>query len=427
MVPAVAFAADDVTEPVKVDAYNQDVSETVGDVTIAENGSMSVVANASDGYSASVTTGNITAPNGSGAVAQAEGSGTSASVTINGDVEVGGMGIGAASGGGATADVTVNGNVTSSGAVSSLEIASGIQAMAFENGATTVTINGDVKAPGAGAYLISASDSTVNLVVDGDLTSDMVGLALAYESEKAAIDALVTGTIDGKTLGVDLNGAFEGDVPKTVVLTVWKIILNETGIAAGTVRDISPSDDTGYQPQITQNENFEKTIKYIVKVEQPTAGGTVTVTDAEGNALDKSHGYEIAYEGDKVLLKVNVEDGYKLMAAYNGDGEKVALVQDADGNYYYEVPKGGGVYLSVELEKVNGDEPAEEEEPISAPEEEQASPTKVASEGSGLPKTADSAPGLLVLMTITLAGAGLALSGVATTRKRQQKAGKHVR
>ena len=38
--------------------------------------------------------------------------------------------------------------------------------------------------------------------------------------------------------------------------------------------------------------------------------------------------YEYALEGEKVLLKVNLEAGYKLLAAYNGDGEKVELLVD---------------------------------------------------------------------------------------------------
>ena len=50
-------------------------------------------------------------------------------------------------------------------------------------------------------------------------------------------------------------------------------------------------------------------------------------------------------------LGIAVPDGYTLTGAYNGEGEKIALEKDADGNYYVVVPRGGGVYLSVELEK----------------------------------------------------------------------------
>ena len=50
-------------------------------------------------------------------------------------------------------------------------------------------------------------------------------------------------------------------------------------------------------------------------------------------------------------MKINVYDGYTLTGVYNGKGERTAVGQDAAGNYYIMVPKGGGVYLSVTLEK----------------------------------------------------------------------------
>ena len=51
---------------------------------------------------------------------------------------------------------------------------------------------------------------------------------------------------------------------------------------------------------------LEKNILYIIKVEQPTAGGTLQATDKDGNALAKSHDYDVAKEGEKVLLKLNL-------------------------------------------------------------------------------------------------------------------------
>ena len=59
--------------------------------------------------------------------------------------------------------------------------------------------------------------------------------------------------------------------------------------------------------------------------------------------------YIVAKDNDTVLLKVDLSDGYSLLGAYNGDGEKVALLTDSNGNYYVIVPRGGGVYLSVSL------------------------------------------------------------------------------
>ncbi len=113
-------------------------------------------------------------------------------------------------------------------------------------------------------------------------------------------------------------------------------------------------------------------------VEQPTAGGTVRATKADGSPLDRKFsedsglygdmldlieqltgeeaalvdevGFAIAHETDKVLLKVDLEKGYKVAGAYNGMGERVELNVDDNGDYYVIVERGGGIYLSVDLE-----------------------------------------------------------------------------
>lgn len=101
-----------------------------------------------------------------------------------------------------------------------------------------------------------------------------------------------------------------------------------------------------------KDEAFEKKIMYIIKIEQPAAGGTIQAVDETGNALSKSFGFDVAHEGEKVLLKANLAKGYKILAAYNGLSEKMPLLKDENGNYYITVPKGGGVYLNVELNTV---------------------------------------------------------------------------
>ena len=94
---------------------------------------------------------------------------------------------------------------------------------------------------------------------------------------------------------------------------MWRIIPND----AGEVVDIS----YGYQDM---KEELEEKIMYIIKVEQPIEGGSIAVTDKDGNALNKSHDYDVANQGDKVLVKVNPEEHYKITGAYNGvDGAKL--------------------------------------------------------------------------------------------------------
>ena len=47
-------------------------------------------------------------------------------------------------------------------------------------------------------------------------------------------------------------------------------------------------------------------------------------------------------------MTLKPKHGYELLAAYNGLGVKIPLMTDKDGNYYLAVPRGGGVYLSVD-------------------------------------------------------------------------------
>ena len=91
---------------------------------------------------------------------------------------------------------------------------------------------------------------------------------------------------------------------------------------------------------------------YIAKVEQPSKGGTLKVVDANGSDLPKNYDFPVAHEGEKVILKANLQSGWKIKAAYNGEGaNKQQLLKDENGNYYIIVPKGGGICLSADLEK----------------------------------------------------------------------------
>ena len=93
------------------------------------------------------------------------------------------------------------------------------------------------------------------------------------------------------------------------------------------------------------SREVERSIHYIIRVE-PSQQDMIGLSGTE-----EVHGYDTATENSTVTLKVKVPDGYTLTGAYNGVGEKIALEKDPDGNYYVVVPRGGGVYLSVELEK----------------------------------------------------------------------------
>ena len=197
-------------------------------------------------------------------------------------------------------------------------------------------VHGDITSGREGVYICDEGyedQSEMMMAVDGDTLP---------EDKSGKFDIFVTGTIMAENgTGVVVDGETELD---NVNLTVWKIVPNEDGAVAANPEYGDDYDDTIYH----ENEEMEKKIKYIIKVEQPETG-TVSVTDENGESLETSHDVEVANENQKVLLKVELPEGKKLLAAYNGEGEKEPLLIDGDGNYYVQVPRGGGVYLSVEI------------------------------------------------------------------------------
>ena len=151
---------------------------------------------------------------------------------------------------------------------------------------------------------------------------------------------LVTGTISGKN-GVDISY----DSAANDSLTVWKIEKAASGqYVSGEVVGTT----------IDERETFaKKQINYIVKVAQGAEAAVANLRaakDAGGTALDSSHGYDVAKEGAKVYLVV--DEGYRIVSASNGnDGQTV--LQDAQGNYYIVVKRGGGIDLNAIVESID--------------------------------------------------------------------------
>lgn len=228
-----------------------------------------------------------------------------------------------------------------------------------------------------------------NLISDGvgilrELSSEEMSGPIDVPNRDNKVNVLVEEVLDAKDVGVLLREysptetQINSQLDPNLNLTVWKIKLNDNNNAAEKELAASepeihvanaetPSTNSKYNltdVQKTSRLNTSETastrttardfelnnIMYIIKVEQPSEGGTITAVDENGNDLAKSFGFDVAHEGEKVMLKANLEEGYNIIAAYNGLGEKQPLLKDEQGNYYIFIPKGGGVYLSVELE-----------------------------------------------------------------------------
>lgn len=239
----------------------------------------------------------------------------------------------------------------------------------FHNGGgkLTANINGDVEVTAANGKAIGIrtnhsgdevgrpfGDGSSEILVHGNVISDGIGVVLDTFGENTDVNVLVEDEIQAKQVGVAIGRTWFADEgsetePK---LTVWKIGLNDRGkvVEWGDFGNSNMDDDEDGKAKAISD--FEKHIMYLTKVEQPSNGGTLKAVDANGNDLSKSYGFPVAHEGEKVILKANLQSGWKIKAAYNGNGaNKQQLSKDESGNYYIIVPKGGGITLSADLEK----------------------------------------------------------------------------
>jgi len=391
MVPATAFAANDVTTTVEAKANGKDVSIEVGNIT-PTHGNKCIEAEASNGHTATVKagtlttednsaitanatslgiiniqTGNVTSTKADGLQARIDGEGTITATM--GDITSGEQGAGIWT----SVDdrdvlthessITVKaGDVTAEG--------EGIVARPYEHSRITVEA-GDVNAKSNGIEIV-AENGAFATVSANDVTSGKSGIFL-FTGEGSVVDVLVTGTLSGEKAPVTFFGS-EWINAGSFTLTAWKINFTDSIVmmaspdAALSAQASQPDNSEARTAANAMDKNayalkaanadfasaVEKSILYIMKLTQPDSGATLFATDANGKPLATSHGYSVAKEGDRVLLKVRVDEGSELLAAYDGAGNEVKLVKGEDGCYYiaYTVPRGGGIGLSVIL---NGD------------------------------------------------------------------------
>ncbi len=185
-----------------------------------------------------------------------------------------------------------------------------------------------------------------NVLVHGNVYSDGIGIDSILGDNACKADVLVEGTIKAKKTGVILSkGPSETTSISNTKITVWKVEPNERGNVAEVVNYAGT-----YQTDAT---DFEKNnISYIIKYKQPSKGGKIYAVNSSGNALTKSHGFRVAKEGDKIIVKANLDSGWKLKSVYDNDK---ALKKDDNGNFYLTVHKGGGILLSADLEAPGSD------------------------------------------------------------------------
>ena len=396
---ASAFADEQTGISAYATGTGSDVSKETDEVVLSADNATGVSSVAEEEGKASVTVSNSVTVTGT---TQAEG--VYAGATGGGQAEIKVGGSVTAEGNSATgivtkddvkgqSSVTVDQSVTADGT----EDATGISAMLQMEGKSFVTVHGSVEAEGnsASAIYVYGQNSETEIMVDGEVRVDgqsgkVCGInVLAEDNSSVKISAgsvhaggksdpdnteavhIVTrdtytevklrasGDVVSSGDGIFVDDELGGDVDIIIEGT-----LSAKGISAVTFGDF---DHVSLAAWKIEGEDIEASVPgadgssaeqyasgyapsyayYIIQSEQPKAGGSF-----ELNGTQKKEDLDVARFDETVSLSVNLDKGYKLNGAYTGKGERVKLEKDENGNYYLKVPMGGGVYLTVDISRI---------------------------------------------------------------------------
>lgn len=313
-----------------------------------------------------------------------------ATVTVNEDVEATakersavGLEV-SASGEGTDVKLNVGGVAASSDGENGY--VAGVDVYAADKASVTVTVGEDgISATGGntdnniGAYLRVEGDATASLSVAGDVTVDGEGIVLGgyadpedEEDVPGHIDVFVEGTVSGGDNSIQLvSSALESS---DVDLAVWKADLNKDGNVVGTYDFVKSKEylkeqlDDGYFTQEEYDERLsylnkeeetikqnapaiEEGIKYLIRVEKNGNGEYKEYKGLDFTNAEMVNDYYAATEATEVTLKAT--SGYKVISILDSEnGANTYVTKDKNGVYHILIPKGGGVWLNVKVEKI---------------------------------------------------------------------------
>lgn len=217
-----------------------------------------------------------------------------------------------------------------------------------EGPGANLRVEGDITADTIGARLLAEENGHVYVTAD-NITGGEVGLSVVSLNENATAFASVQNVLHGDEVGILVT---EAVTPENLTVAVWIIDTVEVDGEA----HVALEDDweTGEKIVTDRSRTVEQRVQYLIKIQEDQKDVIQEVDGAEMYPFVEEGFVGAATEGTKLTLKkLNLPEGCEVTGAYNGlDGEKVELLKDEDGNYYYVVPCGGGVILSVTWDKI---------------------------------------------------------------------------
>ncbi len=331
-----------------------------GNVSLVNNGSARTIESYSDtGNTAITVTGDVFAYSANGestGIYTRALEGHNSSVTVGGDVTVDSYNSDATDvfieAEDSSVDVKIGGSVMATSLHDKYGEATGI---IIANTDSTVNVDvGSVINGGTGLEILNGSGATSNVTIHGDLTVDRYGIVSAGTAGKSQSNVVIEGTLDAFKGAVLLTDKLSKD-PTTpeksdLNLYVWKI---NTDKNAAIAQKMTYNPSTMDEPEIENDEDFVKNnIYYIIKVKQPNEGGSLYVTDENGNSLTEKNGNNVAKEGTVLLLESELDSDYVIDDVYGDISKNLSLVKDANGNYILVVMRGGGVYFNAAIRRL---------------------------------------------------------------------------
>ncbi|SET84794.1 hypothetical protein SAMN04487771_10532 [[Clostridium] aminophilum] len=194
-------------------------------------------------------------------------------------------------------------------------------------------------------------DTTATVWVAGDVVSTGTGILDLDSINSGKTNVVIEGTLNAKGTSVVLAK----NAADNLNLTVWKIDTAKK-------KSIAMEQTEKGLKYSKAAKAFEKTIDYILKVDKNT-DGTVKFVDSRKKEITDHDGitsdYNVGHVGETVSVKLNVPDGYYIVAAYSDEAQRTSLRKDRYGEYYLTVPTGGGVMVSLKMApivKTGGDD-----------------------------------------------------------------------